>query len=171
VQRIKDIQRRKWKHHVYFLAENTRLDNAKDVPLKKGDLERIKKAFGVTWSFEVDAQLFSPGRRNRTFLTNFPVRTVKQDYIVDEEIESCLQDDFKHIGRWVEKELTVKANCFMAHKMRLDDSPRMDIFKLEFGDDEIAKKYMVRSFYVQERENIMGFPLGYVEGAGKQSMT
>jgi C-5 cytosine-specific DNA methylase len=170
VQRIQHLQRRKWQHHVYFMIENTKLDNAKNVPLKDGDLERILRAFGITWSIDFDAQLCSPGRRNRTYLTNFPVHTNAQDYIIDEESVSCLEENFQHLGHWVEETLVVKANCFMAHKMRLDDTPRMDIFRIEFGDDGIATKYLARTFNVQEREKIMGFPLNYVEGAGMHDM-
>lgn len=164
VQRIKNIQLRKWQHDVFFLVENTKLDNAKDLPLDKGDLEQCKAAFGVTWAIEFDAQICSPGRRNRTFLSNFPAHTVTHDYMVDEKSVSCLQDEFQHFGHWIQKDMTIKANCFMAHKSRLDDSPRMDLFKIEYVGGK-AVKYFLRAFNVQERESIMGFPLKYVEGA------
>jgi hypothetical protein len=45
--RIKRIQQHQQSHNMFFLAETEVLDNAQNEPLKKGNLEQAKNAFGM----------------------------------------------------------------------------------------------------------------------------
>jgi hypothetical protein len=63
---IQCIQSLQPNHHVFFLAENTIITNAKSQVLKEGDLEQVKTAFGITWSKDFDANICLPSCRNRT---------------------------------------------------------------------------------------------------------
>ena len=174
---IRRIQRMQPKHNVFFLAENTILRNDKEKNLEDGDLETIKASFGVQWAMDVDAVCFTPGRRNRTYISNIPLVTKPEDYILDEELVDCpyLTDDFVHCSHLVcdhnkEERIPEKVACFLASKSGIDKHPEMTLVKTSMGDD--GKEYVERRpFNVKERELIMGFPVGYVEKAGTLSMT
>jgi hypothetical protein len=169
---IQEIQRIQPNHHVFFLAENTILRNDKELNLEDGDLEIIKKSFGVQWVMNVDAISFTPGRRNRTYISNVPLSTKEDDYIADEELVNCpyLSEDFVHPAHFVcdhmgQRRTAVKVPCFLASKSRIDCHPTMTLVKTSMGED--GKKYIEhRPFNIKEREMIMGFPVGYVENAG-----
>jgi hypothetical protein len=156
IQRIQQFQH----SHVFFLAENTVIKNDKNKPLEEGDLELIKKAFGISWSVDLDAKDFSPVRRNRSFFTNIPVETVVADSFDDENAVSCLRDGYKHGAHFCEEKMVVRSNCFMAGTSRVDDD-RMRVFKKVGGG-----KYLERTMKTQEREEMMGYPTGYVEKPG-----
>jgi hypothetical protein len=169
IQKIQHMQRN---HHVFFLAENTILRNDKEENLKDGDLETIKESFGVQWAMDIDASYFSPGRRNRTYISNIPLLTKATDYISTEELIDCpyLTDDFVHCAHYVcddtnQPRIPVKVACFLASKSRIDQHPTMTLIKTSTGEDN--KSYVERRpFNIKEREMIMGLPVGYVDDAG-----
>ena len=168
---IQKIQRSQPDHHVFFLAENTILRNDREMNLKEGDLETIKESFGVQWSMDIDAQYFTPGRRNRTYISNIPLFIRDGDSILDEELvdASYLTDKFAHPAHLccdIQKtdRMVVKVPCFLASKSRID-TPTMAVVKLsedDKGENFIEKRYL----NLKEREIVMGFPIGYVEAAG-----
>jgi hypothetical protein len=162
---IQEIQSKQEQHKIYFLAENVALKNDKEVPLQNGDLDIIKRAFGVEWVMNIDAGCFSPGQRNRTFLSNFPCLAKPEDYVIDENLKSSLflSDDYVHYSDLKYKQ-PVKVNCFMASLGKIDDHPRMTVVKDTVMDDE--KFLQPRPYNIMEREKIMGFPIGYVDEAG-----
>lgn len=169
---IQKIQRHQPDHHVFFLAENTILSNDIELNLEDGDLESIKESFGVQWAMNVDASCFTPGRRNRTYISNIPLLTKADDYILDEELVDSpyLTDDFVHCVHFLCDHLKVpripvKVACLLASKGRIDAHPTMTVVKTNIGNDN--KEYIERRpFNIKERESVMGFPVGYVEDAG-----
>jgi C-5 cytosine-specific DNA methylase len=158
IQDIQKYQRQNVEpaHRVFFMAENVKLDNDRGQELEAGNLEQIKKAFGDCWSVDIDAWLFSPGGRNRTYITNFPIFTEQRDYYVDQEALSCFSVNVIPCA--------LRTNCFMASKCRLDDN-RMMVTEL-VKQNEKNCKVLKRSISTEERERIMGFPSQYVEQAG-----
>ena len=170
IQAIKRIQSSS--HHVFFLAENTILRNDGESKLEDGDLESIKKSFGVQWSMDVNAAYFTPGRRNRTYISNIPWYTKEHDYVLDEELRDCsyLTDDFVHCAHFVcdhrnEQRMIFKVPCLLACRSRIDAHPQMSVVKVSIGDD--GKPYTERRpLNIKERERVMGFPSEYVEEAG-----
>ena len=176
IQKMQSLQP---SHHLFFLAENTILRNDEELNLKDGDLEMIKMKFGAQWAMNIDASCFTPGRRNRTYLSNIPLLTKKEDYILDEELVDSpyLNDDVVHCAHFMcdhmkqpVPRILVKVPCFLACKSRIDAHPTMSLVKTSTGND--GKKYMERRPYnIQEREAVMGFPVGYVENAGMLSVS
>jgi C-5 cytosine-specific DNA methylase len=169
---IQKIQRIQPNHHVFFLAENTILRNDKELNLEEGDLECIKESFGVQWVMDVDASYFTPGRRNRTYISNIPLLTKTDDYILDEELVDSpyLTDDFVHCAHYMCDHMKVpripeKVACLLASKSRIDKHPTMSVVKTSKGDDGMEYKEH-RPLNIKEREAVMGFPVGYVEDAG-----
>jgi sulfur relay (sulfurtransferase) complex TusBCD TusD component (DsrE family) len=162
---IRCIQSLQPNHHVFFLAENTIITNAKSQALKEGDLEQVKKAFGITWSNDFDANICSPACRNRTFFSNIPFSTNEGDYAHNPKPESCLQDHFKIPVNIPQPKTLTKTNCFMAHKSRIDDD-RMTVAKKVLNEDNEWFETVARPINALERELIMGFPRGYVKKAG-----
>jgi site-specific DNA-cytosine methylase len=162
---IKKIHQQQPDHDIFFLAENVVPDNGRNVPHKeenlkevKENLEQVKDTFGTVWSIVLDATYFSPVRRKRIFFSNIPLGG---DYIEATSSETslvkCLQDGYQHAADNEMQNPSVKANCFMATKSRVDDD-RMIVVKTA----ETKK----RTLNTQEREAMMGYPECYVEKPG-----
>ena len=164
---IQKIQRSQPDHHVFFLAENTILRNGREMNLEEGDLETIKESFGVQWSIDIDAQFFTPGRRNRTYISNIPLFIRDGDCILDEELD--LTDGFAQPGHLCcdfqkTKRMIVKVPCFLASKSRIDSDTMAVVKMSEYSN---GKTYLEKRYFnLKERETVMGFPIGYVEAAG-----
>ena len=100
--------------------------------LEEGDLETIKESFGVQWSMDIDAQYFTPGRRNRTYISNITLFIRDGDSILDEELvdASYLTDKFAHPAHLccdIQKtdRIVVKEPCFIGQKnSRIDPQPK-----------------------------------------------
>ena len=58
----------------------------------------------------------------------------------------------------------------MASIARLDDEPRMSIYK-EVPSDAVVPKFQTRTPTVVERERLVGFPPGFVSEPGKNNMS
>jgi hypothetical protein len=148
---------------VYFLAENTVLRNCSRKDLIQGDLSVIEKAFGLTFSVEYDAKDVSPCNRLRTYLTNIPFEIDKHDAVGAQSSLSMLLDDgYKHPMRLKNRNGFDKANCFMAHRGRIDDD-RMLVYKRM---DDTKGTFLCRVINTSEREVLMGFPKDYVKTPG-----
>ena len=141
--------------HLFFLGENVLLD--KNSRFKTQDL------FGGVPHVRFDASDFSPCKRNRIYWTNLPVDFLNSD---DENVQiqmesvPILEGGYQMVGKFckeISSQVPVKANTFLASESRLDDMPRMLIVKEEGND-----KYMAASYSMKDRENMMGFPKGYV---------
>lgn len=158
VTKIRHMQR---DHHVYFLAENVRIDNEKELPLDAGQLTAIEKAFGVSWNFKLDAKLYSPLRRLRMFFTNITADVAEYYEMKDKPVHQCLEDDFNHCACIDGHEPRARHNCFMAHQGRVNDD-RMIVYKRD-GNGMIERRFLS----VTEREAMMGYPKGYVKNPGK----
>jgi site-specific DNA-cytosine methylase len=155
---IKERQRRLHQRPVFFLAENTAIGDHKDRPLEKGDLSRIKAAFGLDWAILFDSRMFTPLRRKRTYLTNIPFL---QTYAPsDPKPSTCFDGDgFDLAGNIRQSEMITKAQGLMASSSRIDDD-RMNLYMKRNG------RYYKRKTNVMERERLMGFPEGYVAHPG-----
>ena len=141
--------------HLFYLGENVLLD--KDTRFQTQDL------FGGMPHVRFDASDFSPCRRNRIYWTNLPVDFLNYDdeYVqVQRESIPILEDGYQMVGNFckeISSQVPVKANTFLASESRLDDMPRMLIVKEEGND-----KYIAGTYSMEDRENMMGFPSGYV---------
>ena len=139
--------------HVHFFAEN--------VGLKKDDLVVVEEAFDSPL-FPLDAQRWSPCKRERIFFSNLPC---PEEPIIDEwsliGAKACLKGN----GQWMlpgdigrdSDHPGVKANTFMASLGRIDDKRMTVVRKISDG------RYEPRKFSVEEREHLMGYKAGYVE--------
>jgi hypothetical protein len=157
---IKRIQQHQGNHDVFFLAENVVLDNDGNAPLEEGMLKQVKNAFGTGWSLTLDSMCFSPVYRKRTYLFNFPVSAKDTDYFNETNPVYCLQDGYQHVVHITRPHTFVKANCFMASKSKIDDD-RMIVV------EKVKKKFLKqRTINTPEREDMMGYPKGYVEQPG-----
>jgi len=134
----------------FFLVENVILTDQKD-------RRRVEKAFGTeTVWYEKDSRDLTPLRRNRTYLSNIPL---SQEELVDPPPRMCFDHDFDMGGAFFESGFChLKAPGLMAHKGRLDDAPRMLIFK-EMPDKSKGRypEFLARTPNVAERERLMGF--------------
>ena len=107
--------------------------------LEEGDLETIKESFGVQWSMDIDAQYFTPGRRNRTYISNITLFIRDGDSILDEVLldASYLTDKFAHSAHLccdIQKtdRIVVKEPCFIGQKnSRIDPQPKRIAIKHE----------------------------------------
>ena len=77
----------------------------------------------------------------------------------------CLENDWQCPGEAVRGDETglIKALTFMASKSRLDDKRMVKVKRREDG------KFEVGHFSALDRERMLGFPEGYVSGAGMSS--
>lgn len=128
---------------VFFLAENTRLGNDRELPLAEGDLERIKKAFSVDWASNFDSRLVSPLRRNRTYISNIPLLLQPGDF-KDPSPQRCFDGDFALPAHVFEPAMIAKAQTFLASSGRVDDE-RMLVFstaKSNRKDERIASRFI-----------------------------
>jgi hypothetical protein len=85
--------------------------------------------------------------------------------MVDPPPRRCFGDGFDVAGHIFDQSLRhVKAPGLMAHKSRLDDDPRMLIFK----EDSTGRylQFFARTPTVLEREKLLGFNPGYVSKPG-----
>jgi hypothetical protein len=178
---IRKVQRHQPGHPVWYLIEN--------VVLQHDDLQAIEGAFGGSTPIRIDSFHFSPCKRNREYFINVSVGwhvvcyfwshhtqhnspSFLQYYVnvqYDEDFEhqaSCdtfIDDDFA-LPQTVARNTDIyhsnwsKANTFMASKVRLDDD-RMVVVKEKRNKRGM---YLVRTFTVNEREKMMGLPVGYV---------
>jgi len=140
---------------LYYLAEN--------VVVRDDDLFELRKKFKLDHDpINLDAQYFSPARRNRHFWTNIPLEDFDySDKGIDSDPRSCLEEGFCVKGQIIEDDMSVKCNCLMASMARIDEptSFRMYVFEKKPKD----KKYFGRPLLVVERERLMGYPEGYIE--------
>jgi len=160
---IRKLERLQSPHPLLFMAEN--------VLMKDADLAEAREAFAVDFDpIEFDAAYVSPTRRKRVFFTNIPPRLAER--FVYDGVESylgpssCLETGFKlpaHIVHSEENSIA-KANCLMASPTRLDERSSMRMYV--FADfKKASKRAHGRPLKVFERENLMGYPVGYVETA------
>lgn len=140
--------------HLYFLSENVICD--------KDDEEVVDCVYGVP-ALRLDAQDFSPCKRNRNYWTNIPFSSYSRSEN-DESIDRCsfpnnLEHGFQHPVKIVDPDLLfVKANTFLASKGKLDDSRMMTVKKIENG----STRYQVGTYSILDREKMMGYPSGYI---------
>jgi len=160
IRSLEAAQKKKFgKDQIFFLAEN--------VLLNGDDLKVVCEAFKISWDpIEFDAQYISPTRRRRHYFTNIPFddQLNNCDYVWEgQDVESCLTPGFVLPSQIVEEGITVKANCLMASTSRIDErsSLRMYIFDKKCASNK--RDYHGRPLTVAERENLMGYPKGYVE--------
>jgi hypothetical protein len=143
--------------HLYFLSENVICD--------KDDEEIVDSVYGVP-ALRLDAQDFSPCKRNRNYWTNIPFSSYNRSEN-DESIDRCsfpsdLEHGFQHPVKIIDPDiLFVKANTFLASKGKLDDSRMMTVKKIENG----CTKYQVGTYSILDREKMMGYPSGYIWNA------
>lgn len=176
--------------HCFYLAENAALSNHEEKELEVGDLERVMKAFtprtagaaakgdpldadgdpdiikslATPWHYKLDSADLTPLRRLRTYITNIP--SVDDLGFFDAPPRTCFDDDFDVGGGVFEPKILAKAPGLMATKSRLDDHPRMSIYR-ELSLPSSAKLvFERRAPTVQEREHLMGFFPGYVSAPG-----
>eukprot|EP00934_Nitzschia_sp_Nitz4_P000984 Nitzschia sp. Nitz4//scaffold236_size30323//9997//12576//NITZ4_007986-RA/size30323-snap-gene-0.34-mRNA-1//-1//CDS//3329543487//984//frame0 len=160
VRRIQELnQNHPTRRPVFFLAENAILMNAEDAPLNQTERSFVEHSFGVTWSLQMDSRLYSPIRRNRTYISNIPCLDLKSHK--DPPPRTCLDDDYQVAGNIIEPDMITKAPGLMAVLSRLDDTPRMEIFQ-KSTNEEGKTQFLCRTPTVLERERLMGFPEGYV---------
>jgi hypothetical protein len=159
---IREIQSKQEKV-VYFLAENTVINNKKDKQMSDGDLSQVQNAYQMTYSIQYDSKDVSPGRRNRTYLTNIPFHVNSDDMLgFQSSLSMCLEDNYQDPANVLDGTLITKANCLMATPSRINDDRML-----------VCKPYeknalLCRHLTISEREAIMGFPPHYVEAPGKQ---
>lgn len=149
----------KTKHHnLFYLAENAALSNGKEKPLETGDLQKVLRAFNMEWHVTLDSRDHTPLRRRRTYITNIPL--VEDLKMIDPPPSLCFDDGYDVAGMIFDPESGLsKAAGLMANALRLDDHPRMSIYK-EYGKRQL--KFYRRTPSVAERERLMGFPPNYV---------
>lgn len=142
----------------FYLAENAALSNGKEKELQAGDLQRVLRSFGIEWHMTIDSRDHTPLRRKRTYITNIPI--LEDLKMFDPPPRLCFDDGYDVAGMIFDPESGLsKAAGLMANKLRLDDHPRMSIYK-EYGTRYL--KFLRRSPTVEERERLMGFPPNYV---------
>jgi hypothetical protein len=157
VQRIQAAQ----PGHVYFLAENTIIRNSIRKPKQ---LDEVEDAFPVSWNIVLDAQNYSPVRRNRMHFTNIPLEEKESDFMYLPYDSSCLIDDFHHAAYLLEPDgiFQIRFNTLMASSTAIESS-RMQVFKAVDGH---ASTFFSRPITIQEREDLAGLKQGYVEEPG-----
>lgn len=178
VQRLQKLQP---ETKLFFLAENVVFrENDKgnenyakeEQPLEKEDMAVVIEAFGgpaQCFHINLDSRVHTPVRRNRSYFSNIPIADF---HYVDPHPSSCLEGGFSLVQHIFEPDMeAAKMNCLMASKGRLDDRPRMSIYK-EFGNKEFEErsrdsKFEVRTPNVLERERLMGLKEGYVSKPGE----
>lgn len=144
--------------NLFFLAENAALWNDKEKPLEAGDLQTVLRSFGMEWHVTLDSRDHTPLRRKRTYITNIPM--VEDLKMIDPPPSLCFDDGYDVAGMIFDPESGLsKAAGLMANKLRLDDHPRMSIYK-EYGKRHL--KFFRRTPTVTERERLMGLPPNYV---------
>jgi site-specific DNA-cytosine methylase len=137
----------------FFLVEN--------VALTEEDQADVREAFQQTGHvmFVKDSADHTPLARKRTFLSNIPL--LAEEKLEDPPPGLCFEDGYDVAGKIFDPSLRhMKAPGLMANKGRLDDYPRMLIFK-EVPDQRYLN-FHARTPRVSEREKLMGFPPGYV---------
>jgi hypothetical protein len=135
-----------------------------NVALTEEDKEDVQKAFLHTDAvmYEKDSADHTPLARKRTYLSNIPLLT--EEKLEDPPPGLCFEDGFDVAGKIFDPSLRhMKAPGLMAHKGRLDDIPRMLIFKeVPESANQRYLNFHARTPNVSEREKLMGFPPGYV---------
>lgn len=156
IRRIKEYNDKVIHPYPFFIVENVILTDEED-------RKSVKRAFGhdAVW-FTKDSKDLSPLRRNRTYLSNIPL--LAEEKLIDPPPRLCFEDGFDVAGGIFDPSLRhVKAPGLMASKARLDDDPRMLIFKEDpDGSQQRYLYFLARTPNVAEREKLMGFPSGYV---------
>ena len=153
IRRIRDHNDKVGHPYPFFLVEN--------VALTEEDQKDVREAFQQTEHvmFVKDSADHTPLARKRTFLSNIP--PLAEEILEDPPPGLCFEDGYDVAGKIFDPSLRhVKAPGLMAHKGRIDDSPRMLIFK-EIPDQRYLN-FHARTPSVFEREKLMGFPPGYV---------
>ena len=109
---IRKIERYQAPHPVFFLAEN--------VFLSGDDRTAVMEAFGMDWDpIALDAQYFSPTRRNRHFITNIPLPDVNFTLPVSmESPRSCLEDGYFVPAYFIDSTITAKVCHICATRMK-----------------------------------------------------
>ena len=105
-----------------FLVENVILNDPVDISC-------VKEAFGkqAAW-YQIDSRDFTPLRRNRLYISNIPLWNM--DSLHDPPPSLCFDHGYDIAGKIFDPSLRhVKAPGLMASMGRLDDEPRMLIFK------------------------------------------
>ena len=177
--------------YCFYMAENAALSNQEEQPLEEGELQRILASFSPQpnvktealaeavekaeavdhedtvllsllaqpWHYRLESGDASPLRRLRTYITNIP--SVKDLDFVTIPPRCCFDDDFDVAGGIFEPDIEARAPGLMASKSRLDDHPRMSIYRelSTFGGGLLFER---RTPSVTERERLMGFEEGYV---------
>ncbi len=142
----------------FFLAENAVLSDDTEKDLKAGDLQAVLKSFGMEWCVTLNSRDHTPLRRHRTYITNIPI--LEDLKMLDPPPRLCFDDGYDVAGMIFDPESGLsKAAGLMASKTRLNDHPRMSIYK-EYGTRYL--KFFRRTPTVTERERLMGFPPNYV---------
>ena len=89
------------------------------------------------------------------------------DYFSGETARTCLRDGYKFAASF-DDAMTVRAQCFMTSSARRDDT-RMTVFK---ETENLSKRlFSTRTIGVGEREDMVGYPSGYVEAPRKWTPT
>ena len=156
IRRIRDHNHKVGHPYPFFLVEN--------VALTKEDRKEVREAFQHTEAvmYVKDSADHTPLARKRTYLSNIPL--LAEEKLEDPPPGLCFEDGYDVAGKIFDPSLRhVKAPGLMAHKARLDDYPRMLIFK-EVPDQRYLN-FHARTPSVSEREKLMGFPPGYVSNS------
>lgn len=144
--------------NLFFLAEGAVLSNDQELDMAPRDLNQALKSFGMDWHIPFDSRDHSPLRRKRTYITNVPV--LKPLDILDPPPSLCFDDGYDLADIIFDPERgNPKVSFVMSSLARLDDHPRMSIYK-EHGTSQL--KFLRRTPNVAERERLMGLPPGYV---------
>jgi hypothetical protein len=129
-----------------------------NVKISGEDLDKITNAFGLLFHINLDAAHLSPMRRDRNFWTNIPLSNCDyQTQFISPDC--CFQEGHCLPGQIMDKNMVVKASCLMGSKTRINDK-RMYIVDTS---KKKGKKYPCRLYRMDEREKLMGYPIGYIE--------
>mmetsp|Transcript_40219 Transcript_40219/g.84473 ORF Transcript_40219/g.84473 Transcript_40219/m.84473 type:complete len:292 (-) Transcript_40219:62-937(-) len=155
INRIKKHPRQNGER-VFFLCEN--------VATKWADACQFEHVFGIS-PIIIDAQQMSPTRRNRSYFTNLPVNELPAP-----DSEAALSNVNLTDG-WMDPAQLYcnihnkpkpysKAYTFMASDGRINDN-RM--IKVRLRDPQDKESVEASHYSVEDREALLGFPVGYVE--------
>ncbi|KAL7571822.1 hypothetical protein ACA910_002907 [Epithemia clementina (nom. ined.)] len=171
---VKELKQRKRHlgHRLFYIIENVPIPNKPGIALAEGDRAKICQLLDHPWDpVELDARYFSPCKRKRIFFTNIRLESHRfgDGAAADLTGSDCLEDGFQLPCHIIEPTLKAKANTFMASLTRLDstleDDSRMIVVKRQPEQCRSrtgGPSYLFRTFSVEERANMMGYPPGYL---------
>jgi len=142
----------------YQKRRNPLIYFSENVVLEKKEIEEVNERYRGIPPVQVDAQDFSPCRRNRLYWLNIPISSIAEASQVSQESLPILEDGGimpEEIGQAFP--MAIKANTFMASKGRINDSRMMKVEQVRDSD-----RFVIKTFSVREREIMLGLPVGYV---------